>query len=66
MGRYYRIPADNRDLNYNKYFVEGETEHLETWTTTPAQHRAAGRAADQVGAAEAQLHRAGGARWLKS
>ncbi|WP_374088823.1 polysaccharide biosynthesis protein [Methylomicrobium lacus] len=25
MERYYRIPADNRDLNYNKYFVEGET-----------------------------------------
>ncbi|WP_431144821.1 polysaccharide biosynthesis protein [Pseudomonas alvandae] len=24
MGRYYRIPADNRDLNYRKYFVEGE------------------------------------------
>ncbi|HQU87601.1 MAG TPA: polysaccharide biosynthesis protein [Denitromonas sp.] len=24
MGRYYRIPADNRDLNYKKYFVEGE------------------------------------------
>ncbi|MBM9501977.1 polysaccharide biosynthesis protein [Leptospira sp. 201903071] len=24
MGRYYRIPADNRDLNYNKYFIEGE------------------------------------------
>jgi len=23
--RYFRIPADNRDLNYNKYFVEGET-----------------------------------------
>ncbi|MNF52893.1 UDP-glucose 4-epimerase [Pseudomonas linyingensis] len=26
MGRYYRIPADNRDLNYKKYFVEGEPE----------------------------------------
>lgn len=26
MGRYYRIPADNRDLNYNKFFVEGEKE----------------------------------------
>jgi UDP-N-acetylglucosamine 4,6-dehydratase len=26
MGRYYRIPADNRDLNYNKFFVEGETK----------------------------------------
>ncbi|MGE8637352.1 MAG: polysaccharide biosynthesis protein [Achromobacter sp.] len=25
MGRYFRIPADNRDLNYKKYFVEGET-----------------------------------------
>jgi UDP-glucose 4-epimerase len=24
MGRYYRIPADNRDLNYRNYFVEGE------------------------------------------
>ena len=24
MDRYYRIPADNRDLNYNKYIVEGE------------------------------------------
>ncbi|WP_043310816.1 polysaccharide biosynthesis protein [Pseudomonas sp. ML96] len=24
MGRYYRIPVDNRDLNYKKYFVEGE------------------------------------------
>ncbi|MGK9092105.1 polysaccharide biosynthesis protein, partial [Pseudomonas asiatica] len=27
MGRYYRIPADNRDLNYKKYFVEGE-QHI--------------------------------------
>ncbi|MDC0309224.1 polysaccharide biosynthesis protein [bacterium] len=24
MGNYYRIPADNRDLNYNQYFSEGE------------------------------------------
>lgn len=23
MGDFYRIPADNRDLNYNQYFVEG-------------------------------------------
>lgn len=26
LGGYYRIPADNRDLNYNKFFVEGEQE----------------------------------------
>lgn len=25
-GDYYRIPADSRDLNYNRYFVEGEVE----------------------------------------
>ncbi len=23
LGGYYRVPADNRDLNYNKYFTEG-------------------------------------------
>ena len=26
MGDYYRIPADSRDLNYDKYFVEGQTD----------------------------------------
>jgi UDP-glucose 4-epimerase len=26
MGRYFCVPADDRDLNYNKYFVEGETQ----------------------------------------
>ena len=25
-GEYYRVPADNRDLNYTKYFDSGETE----------------------------------------
>lgn len=24
MGNYYRIPCDDRDLNYDKYFVEGQ------------------------------------------
>jgi len=26
MGDFYRIPADNRDLNYNRYFSEGEKD----------------------------------------
>ena len=26
LGGYYRVPADSRDLNYAKYFVEGETD----------------------------------------
>lgn len=35
MGRYYRVPADVRDLNYNKYFIEGETlvSSLEDYTS---------------------------------
>lgn len=26
LGDYYRIPADTRDLNYNRYFTEGKSE----------------------------------------
>ena len=35
MGLFYRIPADNRDLNYNRYFKEGETEiaQMEEYTS---------------------------------
>jgi UDP-glucose 4-epimerase len=35
MGDYYRIPADNRDLNYAKYFSEGEEviSQLEDYTS---------------------------------
>ena len=29
MGEFYRIPSDNRDLNYAKYFSEGEEDLLE-------------------------------------
>ena len=39
MGRYYRVPSDDRDLNYNKYFVEGETRvsALEDYTSHNAE-----------------------------
>lgn len=26
LGNYYRIPADTRDLNYNRFFIEGSSE----------------------------------------
>jgi UDP-glucose 4-epimerase len=26
LGEYYRIPADTRDLNYNRFFIEGEAK----------------------------------------
>lgn len=35
MGDYYRVPADNRDLNYAQYFSEGEERlsHLDDYTS---------------------------------
>ena len=35
MGNYFRVSADNRDLNYDKYFVEGnvETQADESYTS---------------------------------
>lgn len=35
MGKYFRVSADNRDLNYDKYFVEGQvtTEADEAYTS---------------------------------
>lgn len=26
MGEFYRVPCDKRDLNYDKYFKEGDVE----------------------------------------
>ncbi len=39
MGDYYRVPADNRDLNYAKYFSDGEEKisHLEDYTSHNTQ-----------------------------
>ena len=35
MGRYFRVAADNRDLNYDKFFVQGQvvTEAEESYTS---------------------------------
>ncbi len=35
MGQYFRVAADNRDLNYDKYFVQGkvETQAEESYTS---------------------------------
>jgi len=35
LGDYYRIPADTRDLNYNRYFLEGQAQisQIEEYTS---------------------------------
>ena len=35
LGGYFRIPSDSRDLNYGKYFVEGEVgaSNIEDYTS---------------------------------
>lgn len=30
MGNFYRVPADNRDLNYDKYLVDGSMKITKT------------------------------------
>ncbi|HZK07435.1 MAG TPA: polysaccharide biosynthesis protein [Bacteroidales bacterium] len=39
MGNYFRIPADNRDLNYGKFFTEGESKvsEVEDYTSHNTQ-----------------------------
>lgn len=39
MGHYYRVSADNRDLNYDKYFIRGQvqTESDEAYTSHNAR-----------------------------
>ncbi len=44
-GRYFRIPADDRDLDYAKYFVEGETRVSESEDYTSANTTRLDRAA---------------------
>ncbi|GAH83370.1 unnamed protein product, partial [marine sediment metagenome] len=35
IGQYFRIPADTRDLNYNKYFINGtkDVSKIEDYTS---------------------------------
>ena len=35
LGRYFRVAADNRDLNYDKYYIQGkvETQAEESYTS---------------------------------
>lgn len=35
MGNYYRVPCDTRDLNYDKYFIEGSQRinHVDTYNS---------------------------------
>ena len=42
LGDYYRIPADNRDLNYGKYFDDGSETLSRGWEYTSHNTRRAG------------------------
>lgn len=50
MGNYYRISADNRDLNYDKYFVEGKvaTEAEEPYTSYNTRRLNVSQAVDKI------------------
>jgi UDP-N-acetylglucosamine 4,6-dehydratase len=48
MGRYYRIPADNRDLNYDKFILEGRpaANEIEDYTSHTTQRLNVGEVVD--------------------
>ena len=50
LGRYYRIKADNRDLNYNVYFTEGaeEVSAMEDYTSDNAHRMDVDETADML------------------
>jgi len=51
IGRYYRIPADDRDLNYRKYFVEGQKRisELDDYTSHNTERLGVGQVKDLLG-----------------
>lgn len=51
LGEYYRIPADNRDLNYNKYFSEGICKEapLEEYNSFNTKRLSIGKLKDLLG-----------------
>jgi UDP-glucose 4-epimerase len=54
LGGYYRIPADSRDLNYDKYFVEGQPEiaRIEDYTSHNTRRLNVAEVKDVVGRLE--------------
>ncbi|MCE9659489.1 MAG: polysaccharide biosynthesis protein [Burkholderiales bacterium] len=48
LGDYFRIPADSRDLNYDKYFVEGEMQisHFDDYTSHNTRRLDVGQVVD--------------------
>ena len=51
LGEYYRVPADNRDLNYNKYFSEGIGKEvpLEEYNSFNTKRLSIGKLKDLLG-----------------
>ena len=39
LGNFYRVPADQRDLNYDKYFTHGDAERAKLSEFTSANTR---------------------------
>jgi UDP-glucose 4-epimerase len=51
MGGYFRVPMDDRDLNYNKFFVEGErrVSNLDDYTSHNTQRLDIGQIKELLG-----------------
>ncbi len=59
LGNFYRVPADNRGLNYDKYFKEGDETRNPLTEFNLQQHPAAERGGNEGEDRVAGIHPAG-------
>ena len=54
MGEFFRVPADNRDLNYDKYFVEGDLKRvtIEEFNSNNTRRLSLGEVVEKIGSLE--------------
>ena len=54
MGEFFRVPADNRDLNYDKYFVEGDLNRvtIEQFNSNNTRRLSLGEVVEKIGSLE--------------
>lgn len=54
MGNFYRVPADNRDLNYDKYFKEGDDQRatIDEFNSNNTRQLKVGETRDKIASLE--------------
>ena len=52
LGGFYRVPADNRDLNYDKFFVEGDVATIDEFNSNNTRRLGLDETKEKIAALE--------------